>query len=100
MSSSEYSTGGAGICAIHAAQPSRNRACIARDVVPAGRERGAGAVEADRSGEAVVLERPVGEDLGQAPARGAQQQVELEQALAGRDEALREPEIVERAALM
>ena len=67
-----------------------------RDVVPSGGERRARAVEADRPREPVVLERPVGEDLGQAAARGAEQQVELEQAFAGRDEALREPQIVER----
>ena len=75
------------------AEPSVHRL---RDVVPSGGERRARAVEADRPREPVVLERPVGEDLGQAAARGAEQQVDLEQAFARRDEPLREPEVVER----
>ena len=53
-------------------------------------------VEADRPREAVVVERPVGEDLRQPAVRGTEQQVDLEQAFAGRDEPLREPQVVER----
>jgi hypothetical protein len=52
-------------------------------------------VEADRAGEAIVVERPVGEHLRQPAARGAEQQVDLEQTFAGRDEPLREPQVAE-----
>ena len=64
-------------------------------VVPSRRERLTRAVEADRAGEAIVVERPVGEHLRQPAARGAEQQVDLEQTFAGRDEPLREPQVAE-----
>src|SRR6185503_3509037 len=67
-----------------------------RPVVPSGGDRDAGAVDADRAGEAIVIERELAEELGEPPVRLLQCEVDLEEALARRHEALCEPEVVER----
>ena len=80
--------------------PARNRSCMRHGVrVPASHDAGAGAVEPHRSREPVVVERALAEQLAQAAVRRAEREVELEQPFAGRDHALREPEIVERGGL-
>ena len=53
-------------------------------------------MEPDRAGEAIVGKRPVGEHLGQTSGGRSQEQVQLEQPLAGGDEPLREPQVIER----
>ncbi len=67
-----------------------------RPVVPSCGDRDAGAVDADRTGEAIVIERELAEELGEPPVRLLQCEVDLEEALARRHEALCEPEVVER----
>ncbi len=55
----------------------------------------AGAVETDRAREHVVVVGQLAEDLGQPTGGGAQEQLELEEALARGHDALREPEVLE-----
>ena len=54
------------------------------------------AVDADRAGEAIVVEGEVAEELGEPAVRLLQGEVDLEEAFAGGHEPLREPEVLER----
>ncbi len=89
--------GGAGIASIHArtprgsarSSPERSSSQPAAIAAPA---RLMPIVRAKRSSSSVQL----AEELGEASVRLPQREVHLEQALAGGDEALREPQVVER----
>ncbi len=52
--------------------------------------------EADGASEAVLLQGQVREELGQPAIRGPEREIDLEQSLGCRDEALGEPQVLER----
>ena len=70
-----------------------------RALVPGRGDAGPRPVEPHGAREPVVVEGALAEQLRQSSVGGAQREIELEQALAGRDHALREPQVVERGGL-